>query len=54
MLQGERNPTSEGFQVKPDYPACFSLPLTGEKGEGGGGVAMAAAGGGVDGCGSDK
>lgn len=35
-LQGQRNPTGETFQVKSYYPACFSLPRTGEKEERGG------------------
>lgn len=47
IVQGQRNPTGETFQVKSYYPACFSLPLTGERWEGGGGVAMAAAEGAV-------
>lgn len=29
MVQGQKNPSGEMFQVKSDYPACFPLTLTG-------------------------
>lgn len=34
MVQGHKTPPGKMFQVKSDYPACFSLPLNGREGGG--------------------